>query len=135
MSEGTERDGRLICQSEFEELSYDGSRDVAAGLTMPERRRIVEAHINANYEIRSEADEPGIFLIIGGPGFSSDSLQHLQLLCRAPLDAAFHDVDGMIRRHPAASWEAIAHQRFKGGCQGWEDGLGSDWEDRNRHPA
>src|SRR5215467_3270251 len=67
---------------------------------MTERRRVIKTHINANNQIRREADEPRVLLIVGSTGLSSNwPLQHLQLLSRATLNDTFHNVNHLVRRH------------------------------------
>ena len=78
---------------------------------MSHGRGIVETHIRADHEVRREADEPAILLVIGGPGLSGDgSLEHLELLRRTALDDAFHDGDHLIGAHRIDDLRAIVDE-------------------------
>ena len=92
--------GGSIGKRDLEEFADDGRGDIAAGLAMSHGRGIVETDIGADHEVRREADEPAILLVIGGPGLAGDRpLEHLELLRRAALDDAFHDGDHLIGGH------------------------------------
>src|SRR5215467_6742252 len=67
---------------------------------MTERRRVIKTHINANHQIRREADEPRVLLAVRSTSLSSNRpLQHFQLLSCATLNDTFHNVNHLIRRH------------------------------------
>ena len=81
-----ERNWRLVGKRDLEEVADHRCGDIAAGLAMSERRRIVEADIDADHEVGREADEPGILLVVGGAGLARDRpVQHFELLRRAAL--------------------------------------------------
>ena len=78
---------------------------------MSHGRGIVETHIRADHEVRREADEPAILLVIGGPGLSGDgSLEHLEFLRRAALNHAFHDGNHLISAHRIDDLRAIVDE-------------------------
>src|SRR4029078_5138565 len=67
---------------------------------MSHGRGIVETKIHADHEVRREADEPAILLVIGGPGLAGDGpFQNLELHRRAALADAFSHGDHLIGAH------------------------------------
>ena len=54
------------------ELLEDRRREAAAGRALAQRLRLVEADIEADDEVRREADEPGVLLVVGRAGLAGD---------------------------------------------------------------
>ena len=95
-----ERNRRLVGKCDLEEIADHRSRHISTRLAVSHGRGIVETHINADDEVGREADEPAVLLVIGGARLARDrTVQHFELLRRAALDHAFHDVDHLVRRH------------------------------------
>src|ERR1700686_1301451 len=71
-----ERDRRLVGERELEEVARDrgGEMTAGGGVAVTKRTRLVKAEIDADNDVRREADEPGILRFIGGAGLAGDRL-------------------------------------------------------------
>src|SRR5258708_30100970 len=95
-----ERHCRLVGQRRLEEILGDRRREVAAGSVAAEMARLVVAHVNTDYEVGREADEPGILFVGGGAGLAGNRLLDLVQHSRgAALDHTFHDRGDLISGH------------------------------------
>jgi hypothetical protein len=64
--------GGLSASACFTNSVKIGRRDLAAGRAAAHRLRIVETDEDADRQIRREAHEPGILLVVGGAGLAGD---------------------------------------------------------------
>src|SRR5258708_1429418 len=95
-----DRHCRLVGQRRLEEILGDRRREVAAGSVAAEMARLVVAHVNTDYEVGREADEPGILFVVGGAGLAGNRLLDLVQHSRgAALDHTFHDRGDLISGH------------------------------------
>ena len=69
-----ERNRRLVGERELEEVLDDRRGEMAAGGALAEIARLVVADIDADREVRREADEPGVLFVVGGSGLAGDRL-------------------------------------------------------------
>ena len=93
-----ERRRWLIGERSHHEITKNGGRDRGTLLQPAERSWIVEADEHTADEIGREADEPGIFGIVGGSRFSGQRFAHgPDRDSRAALYNAFEQRDGLIR--------------------------------------
>src|ERR1700722_10191200 len=73
---------------------------MAAGGKARDMPRLVEAHIDAAHDVRREADEPDILLVVGGTGLAGNRLADVPDHGRgAALHDAFHHRGDLIGGH------------------------------------
>src|SRR5690606_30531004 len=70
----SERRGGLVFERRRHEVAEDRRRRAGTLLDLAEGPRLIEPDPHAGYEIRREADEPGIEAVVGGAGLSRDRL-------------------------------------------------------------
>src|SRR6185312_2122791 len=69
-----ERGRRRVLQRIDHEIAKDRRDDMAAGLVVAERSRLVEPDIAAGDEVWREADEPRVVEVVGGAGLAGERL-------------------------------------------------------------
>src|SRR4051812_22023328 len=73
---------------------------MATGRALAEVARLVVADIDADGDVRREADEPGVLFVVGGAGLAGDRLaDFLEDGCGTSLHHALHHGGDLIGRH------------------------------------